>query len=153
MNCYVHPSINAVGTCVHCGRAVCTECATVVGGRVYCRNCSASGAPLQQAGRTNALAIASLVLGLLSIPMVFCYGGGILLGIAAFITGLIARRQIKESGGSQSGDGMALAGVIMGGLVGVLVGLAILAIVILALLGPTISGVFSSIVNSLSTTP
>ncbi|KAF0106238.1 MAG: hypothetical protein FD146_2750 [Anaerolineaceae bacterium] len=133
MNCYVHPSIDAVGTCVNCGKAVCTDCATTVAGKIYCRDCSASGAPLQQAGKTNGLAIASLVLGIVSVPMSFCYGGGILFAIPAFIMGLVARRQIKESGNTQSGDGMALAGMITGG-VGVLGSLAFIAILIFAIL-------------------
>jgi Domain of unknown function (DUF4190) len=55
--------------------------------------------------RTNALAIASLVLSL----TVFFIGP-----ILAIIFGVIARRQIRESRGTQTGDGLALAGLIIG---------------------------------------
>jgi hypothetical protein len=58
------------------------------------------------ARKTNGLAIASLVCsiaGLLLIPLV--------LGI---VFGFIARSQIKNSNGAQGGDGLALAGIIIG---------------------------------------
>lgn len=62
------------------------------------------GSPMPQAG-TNSLAIASLVL---SIVGVFC-GIGSIVGI---VLGFVARSQIKKTG--QSGDGLALAGIIIG---------------------------------------
>ncbi len=52
---------------------------------------------------TNGMAIASLVLGLTS---------GAITGLPAVITGHIARAQIRRTG--QAGDGMAIAGLIMG---------------------------------------
>jgi Domain of unknown function (DUF4190) len=55
---------------------------------------------------TNGLAIASLVLSILGV-----FGIGSLLGI---IFGYKARREIRASRGHQSGDGMALAGIIIG---------------------------------------
>ncbi|KAA0232646.1 MAG: DUF4190 domain-containing protein [Actinobacteria bacterium] len=56
--------------------------------------------------KTNGLAVASLVCGILF----FC---GIT-AIAAVVMGHIARSQIRDSGGYQTGDGMALAGLILG---------------------------------------
>ena len=66
-------------------------------------------APSGQVARakTNGLAIAALV----------CGCGGFLLfvpGILGIIFGFIARGQIKRSNGQQKGDGMALAGIIVG---------------------------------------
>jgi hypothetical protein len=58
------------------------------------------------APRTNGLAVASLVLSLAG--LVTC-GIGSILGI---IFGFIARGQIRRTG--ESGDGMALAGIIIG---------------------------------------
>ena len=91
----------------------------------------------------SGLAIASLVLGFLSIPVSFCYGAGLPLAIAAVITGNIDRsRSIKE--GKKVG-GMTKAGLIMGWIV---IGLGILAVIIIAILlilGPTIGNVFSEI--------
>jgi hypothetical protein len=55
---------------------------------------------------TNGLSVASMVLG-----VVWVFGIG---SILAVIFGFVARKQIKDSGGRQSGGGMALAGIILG---------------------------------------
>ncbi len=55
-------------------------------------------------------AIASLVLGILSI--VGCFG--IVAGIPAIILGFMSRRDIARSGGTLGGDGLALGGIITG---------------------------------------
>jgi len=39
LNCAYHPDRQAIGQCVECGRAVCTECKLVVDGKVYCNSC------------------------------------------------------------------------------------------------------------------
>ncbi|MFF7586968.1 DUF1707 and DUF4190 domain-containing protein [Kitasatospora purpeofusca] len=56
--------------------------------------------------RTNAVAVTSLVLGLLCVPT-----GG-LLGVPAVITGHIGRRQVAER--NEDGDGMAVTGIVFG---------------------------------------
>jgi hypothetical protein len=63
------------------------------------------GGPLRRS--TNGLAIASLVLGIL-----WMAGLG---AVLALIFGLVALKQIKQSGQTQSGHGIALAGTILGG--------------------------------------
>jgi type II secretory pathway pseudopilin PulG len=63
----------------------------------------------QTSEKQNGLAIASLVLGILS---VICFG--IFTGIPAIIFGHIARSKSQRSAGRNSGAGMALAGLIMG---------------------------------------
>ncbi len=70
--------------------------------------------------RTNGMAIASMVLGILWIYWV----GSIL----ALIFGYIARRQIRERG--EGGDGMAVAGIVLGW-----IGIGILALVALLAIG------------------
>jgi len=60
------------------------------------------------APRNNGLAVASLILGL--VGWVPCGVGSIL----AIIFGAIARGQIRASAGRETGDGMALAGIILG---------------------------------------
>lgn len=62
--------------------------------------------PVQTTTATSSLAIVSLVAGILGL---FFFGS-----IIAIICGHIARSQIKESKGAQSGDGMALSGLILG---------------------------------------
>jgi len=69
-------------------------------------------------GRTNSMAVASMVCGIGQIFFWF------LAGVPAIVFGHVARRQIRESG--EAGDGMALAGLIMG-YVGVLVPILIIA--------------------------
>ncbi len=57
------------------------------------------------------LAIVALVTGILSV--LTCGGCGVL-SIAAIVTGVLGRSQIKASNGLEQGDGMALAGLITG---------------------------------------
>lgn len=66
----------------------------------------AGGYPLPAATRTNGLAIASLVLGALWIWWI----GSLL----ALVFGYVAKNQIDGSGGTQSGRGMAIAGIVLG---------------------------------------
>ena len=83
------------------------------------------------ATRTNGLAIASLVLSL----TVFLIGP-----ILAIIFGLIARRQIRESKGGETGDGLALAGLIIG-----IVELAISLVVVIVVVVLIANGSFSEL--------
>jgi TM2 domain-containing membrane protein YozV len=43
MKCYIHPEVDAVGTCVSCHKAICNECVVEVAGKLICRECLASG--------------------------------------------------------------------------------------------------------------
>lgn len=60
--------------------------------------------PIQR--RTNGLAIASLVLG---ITWIWWVGS-----LLAVIFGIVAHRQINQSNGTQTGGGMATAGIVLG---------------------------------------
>jgi hypothetical protein len=77
------------------------------------------------AGRTNTLAVASLVLG-----VVWCGGIG---SVLAVILSVQARRSIRGSGGTESGEGLATAGLVLGivGIVGAV--LTTLLVVVLAI--------------------
>lgn len=77
----------------------------------------------------NALGIWSLVLGILSVIMLFSCFVGVLAGIPAVITGHLSRKAHKE--GLADNPGLALAGIITGW---VTIGLTILGIIGLALL-------------------
>ncbi len=84
--------------------------------------------------KTNVLTIASLVLGIMTVlfgcanPIV-----GVPVAIGAFITGRMGSRRVKESDGAQSGEGLARAGMILGG-VGLVLSLVTSVILIMAIL-------------------
>lgn len=77
----------------------------------------------------NALGIWSLVLGILSVLMLFSCGVGFLAGIPAVVTGHLSRKAQKE--GLANNGGMGLAGLITGW---VTIGLTLLAVVGLVIL-------------------
>lgn len=66
------------------------------------------GGPGDYGPRTNQKAIVSLVTGIAGI---LCCGP---LGIAAIIFGVMARKEIDQSGRMQTGSGLAMAGIILG---------------------------------------
>jgi Domain of unknown function (DUF4190) len=72
--------------------------------------------------RTNGLAIAAMVCSF----FFWLYGLGAVLGI---VFGFIARSQIKRSGGTQQGKGMALAGIIIG-FAGIAIGLVLVIVLV-----------------------
>ena len=85
-------------------------------------------APVAQ--KTNGLAIASLVLGI-----VWIYWIG---SILAIVFGHVALSQIKKSGGTQGGRGMAIAGLVLG-----YIGLAtILLVIFVAIVSTSVSSDF-----------
>jgi hypothetical protein len=77
-------------------------------------------APYYSAPATSGLATASVVLGGLAWAC-----GGPLFSIPGVICGHIARKQIRESGGTMAGDGVAIAGLVLSYLNVVLMGLLI----------------------------
>ena len=84
-------------------------------------NAASFGSPVPRQP-LNGMAIASMVLGI-----VWIYWVG---SILALVFGYVAKRQIAESNGRESGDGMATAGIALGWVgVGVLVLIVLLAAV------------------------
>ena len=66
-------------------------------------------APAAPASSTSALAVASLIAGIFSwILMPF------IAGVVAVICGHMARGEIKRSNGTLEGDGLAIAGLVLG---------------------------------------
>lgn len=79
---------------------------------------------------TNGFAIASLVLGISSLP--FCYGG-ILTGILGFILGLVGLRQINADPDRIDGKGLAIAGIVVSIVATLIWGFFLLVVLIAAL--------------------
>ena len=82
--------------------------------------------------RSDALAIASLVCGIISIPLVIACVLGLVGGVLGLVFGFIARSRIRRSHGALTGAGMALAGIICGA-VGVALSVAYAAFIVASL--------------------
>jgi hypothetical protein len=72
-------------------------------------NIGGVGYPPVMAPQNNSMAIISLIAGILGWVAV-----PIIASIVAIVLGMKARNEIKASNGTQTGDGMALAGIILG---------------------------------------
>lgn len=88
------------------------------------------------AAPTNSgMAVGALVCGIASFPMMLLCGiFGLPMPIVAVILGILGKREIASSGGTKTGDGMALAGIILGAigivlmiLFGVFIGFAVVS--------------------------
>ena len=96
--------------------------------------------PLPYGKKDSALSIVSLVCGLVGWTFIPIIGA-----IAAVITGHLAKKEIRDSNGALGGDGMALAGLILGYVQLGLILLAIVVIVVVALLvAPVFGNEFSN---------
>lgn len=88
--------------------------------------------------QTNAWAIISIVASILSWVGLFGLGG-----IVGMIAGWYARNEIKKSNGAQTGDSLALVGIILGG-----INVALACIGILCVFGVFGFGMFAAIMDS-----
>jgi hypothetical protein len=80
---------------------------------------------------TNGKATAALITGVSTLVLSWCCGLGLVGGVAIFL-GLRARREIRLSNGAESGEGLAVAGIVTGALA-VLVALLTVVLVVLVL--------------------
>ena len=82
--------------------------------------------------KTNQLAVVSLVCGVLGWFM-----APVIASIVAIVTGHMARKQIKLSGGREDGDGLAIGGLVLGyaSLVLGLIGIVFVVLFFVGILG------------------
>lgn len=73
------------------------------------------GYGLATAPKNQTLPTVSLVLGIFAVLLVCCWGG-IPFGAGAVVTGAIAIQQEKNNPGRYGGSGLAVAGIVTGGL-------------------------------------
>lgn len=76
--------------------------------------------PLASMRETDGLAIASLVTALIGVP------------IAPVVLGHMARKSIRESGGMKDGDGLAIAGLVIGYAYLALIAVVVIAVIVAA---------------------
>jgi len=79
--------------------------------------------------KTNSLALISLIAGVVGWTMV-----PFVASIVAVVTGHMARSQIRQSAGREDGDGLAIAGLVLG-YVGLALGLIGIVFAILVFVG------------------
>ncbi|MCD1295231.1 hypothetical protein CUJ83_09495 [Methanocella sp. CWC-04] len=110
MKCYIHPEADSTGTCVRCGRPVCSECAASIDGNIVCRQCSQAPvtgtiaygtAPATKKDPVVALLL-SLIGGLVS---------GLLIGLGQIYNGQVKKGLILIFGN------LILGGVLVAGYV------------------------------------
>jgi len=63
MKCYLHPDVDSIGTCTSCGKAICSECAVEVQGKLMCRDCLATGKATTRKQDPNTAFLIELVGG------------------------------------------------------------------------------------------
>jgi Domain of unknown function (DUF4190) len=77
---------------------------------------------------TNNKATAALITGITTLVLSWCCGLGVL-GIVAVVLGIRGRAEVRASQGTQTGDGLALAGIITGA-IAIVIGLAVIALIV-----------------------
>jgi hypothetical protein len=88
MKCYVHNDVDAVGTCVECGKALCADCMVNASGRVICKDCAGRLATHRAyAPEQKKEPFLALILSLL---------GGFVTGSLLFSLGQLYNGQIKK---------------------------------------------------------
>lgn len=79
----------------------------------------------------NGMAVASMVLGIVSFPMTISYCGGIITAILAIVFGFIGRGRVNRRE-TEVGGGMALTGIILGIAYLLLVAAVVIFVVVVA---------------------
>ena len=68
MKCSVHTEVDAVTSCVQCGKYLCSRCSTAVGGRSYCPVCVAGALGIDKkkgGGRVLVAGVLGIIAGIL----------------------------------------------------------------------------------------
>ena len=73
-----------------------------------------AGPPPAGTAPNNQLAVGSLIAGVVGAVLSLLCGIVFIAPVIAIVLGFVAKNQIKVSAGTQGGDGMATAGIILG---------------------------------------
>jgi hypothetical protein len=96
-------------------------------GSPYCAGCGQALGPAPAAraarpygrvaeGDKKGLAIASLVLGILGLPLLFCFGIGFLLSLVGLVLGIVALVKASRHPHEYGGKGLAIGGLVASGM-------------------------------------
>ena len=96
--------------------------------------------PYQPLHKDSTMAIISLISGICAYIFLPFIGS-----LAAIILGHLAKKEIRESNGTITGNGMATAGLVLGYIQLALIVLIIIGIILLVAFSPNISNIFSNI--------
>ena len=105
MGCAIHPEEETIGICVQCGKAVCLECRTMVGDKVYCPVCTAKVYE-KGAGVRTGKPVAGGILGIIAGVINFSAG------IVLIVDGAAINQSSESVNWSEMGGGEVL--VILG---------------------------------------
>src|SRR4051812_16149575 len=86
------------------------------------------------APKTHGMALAAMIMGIVSIPFVCLFGLGVFLGIVALILGIVSLMAINRNPQIYSGKGFAITGIVTGGGGAVLLG-TLLAVIMIPSMG------------------
>jgi hypothetical protein len=130
--CLNHDEASSVHTCPDCGEAFCPRCLVELQGLRLCGPCKNFRVrQLQRSLPVAGLAVAALVAGLLSAPVIFCMTivpatqaaepgvvlgvavVGMVIGTAALVLGLFGLREAERQG-PRGGRGLAMTGAALG---------------------------------------
>jgi hypothetical protein len=84
-------------------------------------------------GNDQTLPVISMILGILSITMICCYGIGLPFGVGALVTGYMGNNNANNNPMKYGGNGLAIAGLVTGG-IGTLVAIGWIILFIIAAL-------------------
>lgn len=82
--------------------------------------------------KTSGMAMTSMILGILAIPL-GCFGIGIILGIVALVLGIISLSAINKNPQQLGGKGFAITGIVTGAIGMIIIGPMLIAIMLPAL--------------------
>ena len=119
--CSYHPTREAVGSCVNCGKMVCAECKVILSEKIYCQLCANELFVGKNAkGSATGFVIGSVILAIVALfffPPLF--------GIASIILGYLAYKRNHTAGviSMLVGLGCMIIGLILGFLVWSILGI------------------------------
>jgi len=117
-------NLNVSGTGISCSKCGYNLTGATIGGK--CPECGSLVSPNYGAMPSSGWAVASMVLGIVSIPTCICFGlPPLICGPLAIVFYVVAKKQIDSGAYSTQSNGMAIAGLVCG-IIGTILGAGVL---------------------------